>query len=232
MPEYKSFSTAAKTRFRPMAAELGYEQITGTLYARNCGGWYQAFGLQASQGNEFFYINYGISIPDLCPVDANHSILDAGFILGHRLRHADGTGAFPRATTEEIEASAACALEQYKAQALPWFTSVSEWDAIAAEYLRINPISEASVGNHASAHGEGFRSAIYGYTLLKAGRTTSALRWLREAERILGLPEYITRDGRLVHEKEKGARLQKPDDATTESLTHVEQTLRRLGAAA
>jgi hypothetical protein len=214
-----------------MAADLGYEQVSATTYVKECAGWYECFGLQASSGNDFFYINYGISTPKLCPVGEDQSILTFGLLLWKRLDDSDGSGAFPRETTEAVEASAVRALAEYKIQAVPWFQSLSQWDAIAAEYLRTNPISEARVGHHSSGFGEGFRSATYGYLLLKAGLTSDGLRWLHEARRILSLPEYITRDGRLVHEKEKHARLQNPDDHSVKTLSNVEQTIRLVAEA-
>jgi hypothetical protein len=132
---------------------------------------------------------------------------------------------------EAIEASAARIVDQYKQQALPWFRSLDSWQAIAAEYLRVNPISEADIGSHSSTYGEGPRCATYGFLLLKSGQIVDATRWLKEAERILSLPEYITRDGRRVHAKEKYARLQKPDEADLETLQNVRQTLDSLADA-
>lgn len=214
-----------------MAADLGYEQVSGTNYVKECADWYECFGLQASSGNDFFYINYGISTPRLCPVGEDQSILTFGLLLSKRLDDSDGRGSFPRETAAAVEASAARALTEYKIQAVPWFQSLGQWDAIAAEYLRTNPISEADFGHHSSGYGEGFRSATYGYLLLKAGRTFDSLRWLHEARRILTLPEYVTRDGRFVHVKEKHARLQKPDDHSVKTLENVEQTIRLVAEA-
>lgn len=222
---YSSFSAAVKGRFLHVAHALGYEQLSATVYAKPRDGWHESFNLQASNGTDFFYINYGITVQKLCPIGEDRSILTCGHLLGARLRDADGTGGFPRGSIEEIEASAARIVDQYKKQALPWFRSLDSWPAIAAEYLRVNPISEAEIGSHSSTYGAGPRCATYGFLLLKSGRVDDAVRWLKEAERILSLPEYITRDGRLVHEKEKYARLQKPEEADIETLQNVRQTL-------
>jgi Domain of unknown function (DUF4304) len=222
---YSSFSAFAKSRFLPVAQALGYEQVSATVYAKQENEWHESFNLQPSSGTDFFYINYGITVRKLCPVGEDRSILKCGHLLGSRLRDADGTGAFPRGSIAEIEASAARVVEQYKEQALPWFKSLDSWPAIAAEYLRVNPISEDRIGSHSSAYGEGSRCATYAFLLLKSDRRVDAIRWLKEAERILSLPEYITRDGRIVHEKEKYARLQKPDEADLETLQNVRQTL-------
>jgi hypothetical protein len=220
-----------KSRFLSVANALGYEQVSATVYAKAWNGWHESFNLQASNGTDFFYINYGITVQNLCPVGEDRSILTCGHLLGSRLRDADGTGGFPRGSIEEIEASAVRIIDQYKQQALPWFRSLDSWPAIAAEYLRVNPISEAEIGSHSSTYGAGPRCATYGFLLLKSRQAADAIRWLKEAERILSLPEYITRDGRLVHEKEKYARLQKPDEADLETLQNVRQTLDALADA-
>ena len=45
--DYSSFSSAVKSRFRPAAEELGFEQLSGVLYAKEREGWYEMFGLQS-----------------------------------------------------------------------------------------------------------------------------------------------------------------------------------------
>ncbi len=230
--DYSSFSAVAKRCFRDMARELGYEQHSGIAYSRLAGGWHEVFGLQASSGVEFFYVNVGIAVPDLCPVATPEKITDCGMLLGFRLRDVDDTGGFDRATKREVEDSAARVLTQHRAIARPWLDALGSWDAIAAEYLRVNPIEESRIGSHGTAYGEAFRSATYGYLLLKAGRTADAARWLREAERLFALPEYITRDGRIVHEKEPHARLQKPSPGDATQLAEVREVLAMLGVPA
>lgn len=230
--DYASFPAAAKLPFRAVADALGYAQLSPTVYAKARDGWHESFNLQVSHGTDAFYVNYGITVTQLCPVGEDQSILTCGHLLGSRLRDADGRGAFPRGTTQEIATSATLVVEQYRLQALPWFEAMGSFQAMAAEYLRVNPISEAQLGSHSSAFGEGPRCATYGFLLLKAGRRDDAVRWLREADRILSLPEYITRDGRLVHVKEKYARLQRPEAAEVETLQNVQQTLAMLANAA
>lgn len=224
--DYTSFTSAAKPRFRHVAAELGYEQISGIFYLKKADGWYQSFSLQAAgHGNDFFYVNYGILVPDLCPVAEPTPIGDCGMLLSDRLRDVDETGGFARETKADIEASAARVLIQYRKYALPWHASLNSWDAIAAEYLRVNPIEEAMLGKHTSAFGEDFRAATYGYLLLKANRKADALRWLREAERLLSTPVYDTRDGQVVHAMEKFARLRNPTDSEVRDLHQVRETI-------
>ncbi len=120
--DYKSFSQIAKTRFRGMAKELGYEQITGICYFKQRDGWYEGFFLQASQwGNDSFYINYGISVPNLWnPFETNVDLKNAALCLSMRLDN-DGSDSFSNASKEKVAESAVIALQKYKEQALPWF---------------------------------------------------------------------------------------------------------------
>lgn len=223
--DYSSFSAAAKSRFRGMARELGYEQVSGILYVRECDGWYQMFGLQSSiRGNPFFYVNYGIATVDLCPVVDPRLVKDAGLLIANRLRTDQGE-TYPCGTRAEIEESAGIVLNQYLNTAIPWFDEVNSWNAIAREYLRRSSIEESRLGEHTYDYGEDMRAMTYGYLLLKCGRNDDALVWLREAERIKTLPVYITRDGRTVHEKDRFARLQEPESHEIEQLENVRRTI-------
>ena len=103
-----------------MAEKLGYDQITGVLYVKPREGWYEAFSLQASSwGNPFFYINYGVIVPDEFPAE-REDLMGVGRRRLMRLRFGD-KGAFPCATKAEIEESARFALEEYTNVACPWF---------------------------------------------------------------------------------------------------------------
>ena len=117
--DYKSFSSAAKSRFRTMAKELGYEQITGIVYVKEREGWYETFNLQLSSGNPFFYINYGVILPNTFPMRIEQ-LRDSGWNLGGRL----GNG-FASGNKKQIEESAILALELYKEQVVPWFESLT-----------------------------------------------------------------------------------------------------------
>jgi hypothetical protein len=121
--DYVSFSSAAKSRFRRMAEQLGYEQITGVIYVKERDGWYELFYLQASSwGNPFFYFNYGVICPDQFPLTKGQ-LRTPGWIMGRRLDHPKG--AFPCGTKAEIDESAAYAYEEYKKHAVPWFASLT-----------------------------------------------------------------------------------------------------------
>jgi hypothetical protein len=122
--DYKSFSSAAKSRFRNMANELDYEQITGITYTKERDGWYETFNLQASTyGNPFFYLNYGVIIPKEFPA-SRETLKNSGWQLGKRLSHK-GRGSFPCGTKAELKSSADCALEEYVKVAVPWFKELS-----------------------------------------------------------------------------------------------------------
>jgi hypothetical protein len=230
--DYSSFTTLAKRCFRPVADELSYEQISGVVYVKRSGDWFESFNLQvAGHGNDFFYVNYGILAPDLYPSGQRVALQDCGMILSSRLRDSDDTGGFGRLSKADVQESASRVLDQYRAQARPWFDALSSWPAIAEEYLRISPIDENKIGRHTITFGADLRSATYGYLLLKANQIDAAARWLREAERLMRLPVYYTRDGRTVHEKEKFARLQKPDPEYLETLRAVQRTLTSLAGA-
>jgi len=121
--DYSSFSAAAKSRFRNMARDLGYEQITGVIYVKEREGWYELFYLQASSwGNPLFYFNYGVIFPDHFPL-TREELKSPGWLMGKRLQHP--TGAYPCATKAELEESAAYAYEEFKRTAVPWFSSLT-----------------------------------------------------------------------------------------------------------
>jgi len=125
--DYKSFSSAAKSRFRKMAKELGYEQITGILYVKERDGWYESFNLQSSSyGNPFFYINYGLIQAFPFPA-SREQLKSSGMTAWERLKYKEES-AFPCGTKKELEESAEYALEVYKKEALPWFESISPDD--------------------------------------------------------------------------------------------------------
>ena len=122
--DYKSFSSAAKSRFRTMAKDLGYEQITGIVYVKEREDWYETFNLQSSQyGNPFFYINYGVILPKKFPL-LREELRDSGWNLGGRLCPEE-SNSFSAGNKRQIEESATLALELYKKQVVPWFESLT-----------------------------------------------------------------------------------------------------------
>ena len=208
--DYKSFSSAAKSRFRGMSNELGYEQLSGILYVKLRDGWFEGFSLQASSyGNDFFYINYGIIIPNLWPpFDRDVNLKTEGYCISRRLYHGHDQS-FSNASKSEIENSASTALACYKSQARPWFDGFSGLESIAEAYFETTHLQKSGLGHH--NYEDQLSAANYGLLLRHAGKMGEAIKWLREAERIMAMPVYFTRDDRVVYEKEKHARLLKPD---------------------
>lgn len=224
--DYKSFSSAAKSRFRCLTKELGYEQISGILYAKNCGEWMQVIGLQASSyGNPFFYVNYGIGIPQLWPNEEPKPIKELGLVIANRLG-CNGEGAFPCGSKLEIEQSAQQLVIEYQKQALPWLKTLCSWDAIANAYFKTTSLKPSKLGSHRYDYGEHNRAAYYGRMLMKAGDLSNALIWLNEAKRILLQTRYITRSGCTVYEPQKNAKLQTLTDNEKTRLTALETLIR------
>jgi hypothetical protein len=222
--DYSSFSSIAKPRFRGMAKELGYTQITGTIYIKQNGDWFEGFGLQASSwGNDFFYINYGIGVPNLWkPFETDIDWKCEGYWLSRRLDDDYNQG-FPNATKDQVQESANLALSLYREQALPWFAEVKGVNDIAERYFESTNLNKEKLGEH--NYFNGLSAANYGLFQFKAGNFKLALDWLKEAERLYSLPLYTTRDGRWVHEREKYARIVKPEDYEIEQLETIKKII-------
>ncbi len=218
--DYRSFASIAKTRFRNMAQTLGYEQVTGVFYTRQNNDWYESFSLQASSyGNDFFYFNYGIQIPRLWPpFDQEYELKNAGYIIARRLSHADDQG-FGNATRAEVEQSAELALQCFREQALPWFAGFGCIKDIAEAYFHSVNLEKDGLGTHPPE--AALSAANYGLLLRLAGEGKTAINWLKEAERLLSLPLYATRDGRIVHTREPQSRIMKPDTEDLETLALI-----------
>lgn len=180
--DYKSFSVAAKSRFRWVAEELHFEQLTGTLYTKERDGWFEGFSLQASTyGNDFFYVNYGVLVPGLWDGN-NNDPKSCGYILRHRLQNEGGQG-FGSATKLQIEESSIKVLKLLQEQAAPWFLSLDSLGTIAEQYFRTTNLSKSKLGSHTGCLG--LNAANYGLLLFKGGDKTNALLWLEEAQRLL-----------------------------------------------
>jgi hypothetical protein len=222
--DYKSFSSVAKPRFLGVAQELGFEQVTGTRYIRKKRGWYDTFSLQASSyGNDFFFINYGIAVPQLWePFATAIDTRRMGADLSRRLYNNERQG-FPNGTKKEIEESAHVALQKLKEQASPWFdqfvTLVDVFDAIYAEY----PPSVGEIGKF------GYLSSLsiarYGLFLYQICRYIDALVWLREAERLYAAPKWITRHGEVTFKIEKYAREYTPEEEKLQQLNIIREVI-------
>ena len=210
-----------------MCKELGYEQLTGTIYVKQREGWYESFGLQASSyGNDFFYINYGIMVPNQWPpFEDEPNLKNEGLILSNRLYGDDSQG-FNNATKDDIVASAGIALEKYNEQALPWFSKFKNLKDIAERYFETTHLDKTKLGKH--DYYAQLSAANYGLLLRLCGDRKESLEWLKEAERLMSLPVYFTRDGRTVHEREKYARICKPEDYEVDQLENIRSLILEL----
>ncbi|WP_158278791.1 DUF4304 domain-containing protein [Leucothrix arctica] len=188
--DYKSFSSVSKSRFRKMAKELGYEQLSGINYIKQRDGWFEGFSLQASSyGNDFFYINYGISVPNLWePFDEEINLKNLGYSLSHRLHHNSGQG-FPNGTKVQIEESVDLAIEKYMEQASPWFNKINGLTDITEMYFNSTDLEENKLGEHDSFLC--LKAANYGLFLFKSGDLENSLVWLKEAGRLYSEEEYL-----------------------------------------
>ncbi len=173
-----------------MAQELGYEQITGTNYLRGRDGWFEGFTLQASSyGNDFFYINYGVAVPNLWePFDKEIEKDNLGYLISNRL-HDNHDQGFPGRTKGEIERSAGTALLRYQEQAVPWFESIKGLVDVAERFYEHNGLDYSKPGQYTPTQILGV--ANYGLLLFKAGNLPNALEWLSEAERLYSLDEDL-----------------------------------------
>lgn len=202
MRDYRSFSSVAATRFRPVAQALGYQLVTGTLLARACysaapgesaSGWIEVMALQASGSvTDRFYINCGVALPALWPGQRLPPLTPAALqplhlSLSLRLCTSQGGQGFDRTDKAAVQASAQEALAQHPLQIRPWLNRLNTWRALAAEYLHVNSrvIGQDRLGRHNVSQGADLRAATYGALLLKAGERAQAQRWLTEAQALL-----------------------------------------------
>ncbi len=173
-----------------MAQELGYEQITGTNYLKGRDGWFEGFSLQASSyGNDFFFINYGVAVPNLWePFDKEVEKENLGYQISNRLHDNHDQGFYSR-TKDEIERSAETALLRYREQAVPWFESIKGLMDVAERYYEYKSLDNSKLGQYTPTQSLGV--ANYGLLLFKAGNLPNALEWLSEAERLYSLDEDL-----------------------------------------
>jgi hypothetical protein len=225
--DYKSFSSAAKSRFRGMAKELGYEQLSGIFYVKSRGDWYEGFGLQASSyGNDHFYIDYGVIVPNLWPpFDEVTDLRCEGYILHQRLYDGFSQG-FSNSTKDEIAKSAEIALVRYIEQAVPWFKEINTMADIAERYFETTHLEADKLGEH--VYEMQLSAANYGLLLRLAGNIDESIRWLQEADRLMALPVYFTRDDRMVHVREKYARICKPEKYEVEQHENIKNLIELL----
>ncbi len=220
--DYKGFSGIAKTRFRGIAKELDYKQLSGTFYAQDRGEWFNVFFLQKSSGNDFFYVSYGIGIPYLW---STQKVMDEndikGTIIGFRLEDDYHQG-FDCETKQQVEESALKVADLFKAHAIPWLNQFNSLLDIADFYFYKDKLSLDKIGHH--EWGLCLEIANYGLMLFHGGDFEQSHIWLKEAERLYQLPVYVSDEGRIVHERPKYARKYVPEEGHVRQL-HVIQSV-------
>ena len=185
-----------------MAQELGYEQVSGINYLKEQDGWFEGFSLQASSyGNDFFYINYGVSVPNIWEPFEN--VIDKkqmGYLLSQRL-HNDFEQGFPNNTKEQVEISAEFALVKYKEQAIPWFKLINDLNDITENFFSSTNLDKNKLGKHDVYLG--LKAATYGLLLFKIGNIQECKNWLLEADRLYSqdkeLADYEIEQHKTIH---------------------------------
>ena len=231
MRDYKSFSTAAKPRFRPVGEKLGFSQVSGIFYIKQRDGWFEGFNLQASGSGAGFYINYGVAVPQLwAPFQESHDPNEFGLYLSKRLYNKTGAQGFQHGTKREIEESADVALACLTEQAVPWFAQFRSLTDIFDEHYTGKEPKTVDIGRFDFT--SVLRLASYGLFLYQIGRLDEALVWLRECERMYSAPKWWNRPGGLQFVKGKYARKYELEDSETKQLGVVRSVIEAIEGAA
>ena len=225
--DYGTFSKAVQKMLPPLVAPHGYEHLGHGFFARRKAGWLEGFGLQQSQwGDGDFCINMGIDVPGvnarwLAPETDGHGLYisfrlsEAGADRGDRWLPADNK----QRLAESLEK-----LASWLPVVEPWFSQFQCMSDVARVYRSTTQLVEPGENSWYLQ----IKAANYGFLLAEAGEVAEARRWLQEAERLMSLPVYHAPNGDMVHEKIKGARLQKPSESETRQLEAVRQSLAEL----
>ena len=227
--DYKSFSSAAKSRFRKFAREFGFEQISGVFYVKQVNDIFYVVSIQKSSGNDFFYVNYGIGIPYLWQLEKN---LDASgvnsWFFGQRLED-DFRQGFDCETKLQLESSVENVIQLFKEQAVPWFSQFQSLTDARDLYFTRGIATDDKLGSH--EWGAITDVINYGFFHYHCGNIEKAKLWLTEAERLQSLPVYINDKYETVHERPKGARVYKMSAEDSERLELIQTALNRVNGA-
>ena len=213
--DYRSFSSIAQTRFKPVARALGYGQASGNLYVRaHPVGWYEAFALHTGwSGGDYFSVYCGVLTRQLVPWQAELSWQETGFILNRSLYNHNGAVGFLRRTRADISDSAQAVLQRYPQQAQPWLDGFQSWDDIAAEYRRIytHEVAADRLGTAAEFKYNELKLSGYAHLLWRAGRHEEARFWLQQAADVLAQEKRL-------------------DDGQREYQLRITESLRQMGS--
>lgn len=222
--DYGSFSKAVQKLLPDLVAPHGYSHVGQGFFARRRAQWLEGFWLQQSQwGSGDFCVNMGIHVPALNVRWQNPDPCAHGLSIGFRLSEKgadEGDCWLPAADRQKFDASLA-KLASWLPAVEPWFSQFRDMSDVARMYRRRTGLEEPG---HNPWHLQ-LGAANYGFLLAEAGQISEARIWLREAERLMSLPVYFPSTGGMVHEKVKGARLQKPSEEGARQLDAVRKAL-------
>jgi len=226
--DYGSFARASQKLLAPLVRPYGYEPVGQGFFARRKHAWLEGFGLQQTQyGDGSFCINMGIDVPALNARWHQPQAGHQGLIIAFRLsaRGAEqGDHWLPAADRQALQHSLEC-LASWLPLVEPWFAQLTTMSDVARLYKsRTNLVAPGQNAWHLQ-----LAAANHGFLLAEAGEHAAATQWLAEAERLMSLPVYHAPGwpGPL-HEKVKGARLQKPTQDEIRQLEAVRASLREL----
>lgn len=209
----------------PLVSPYGYEHTGQGFFARRKNSWVEGFGLQQTQyGDGSFCINMGIDVPSLDIRWLRPDTALRGLLIHFRLseRGADqGDCWLPSDNKEELNQSLV-RLASWLPLVEPWFAQLTTMSDVAQFYRsRTNLVELGQNPWHLQ-----LQAANYGFLLAEAGEDASAKQWLEEAERLMSLPVYYASGwAHRLHEKVKGARLQKPTPDEVRQLKAVRTSL-------
>ncbi len=226
--DYGSFARATETSLPPLVGPLGYEHLGHGLFGRRREKWIEGFNLQQSHGGDGdFSVNLGIHVPGLSRWWQNAEQDETGgFVIWSRLseRGADrGDMWLPAATKLELTESLA-KVAALLPEVNSWFSRFGSLAHIAEGFLKRSNLIEVGKNDRKQQ----LSAANYGFLLAESGQKAEAVKWLREAERLMALPVFYAKDGALLHEKQPGARLSKPSAEDIRQLEIVRSALRKL----
>lgn len=226
--DYGSFAKASQRMLAPLVSPYGYAHLGQGFFARRKNGWMEGFGLQQTQyGDGSFCINMGIDVPALDERWLRPDTAPRGLLIRFRLseRGVDqGDCWLPAGNKEELNQSLV-RLASWLPLAEPWFAKLATMSDVAQLYRsRTNLVELGQNPWHLQ-----LQAANYGFLLAEAGEDVTAKLWLEEAERLMSRPVYYAPGwAHMLHEKVKGARLQKPTPDEIRQLEAIRTSLRSL----
>ncbi len=216
---FRSFPKESEKVFSILVEEYGFSFKEGTVYTRNKGVWNDTLLLQSSSyGDGTFCLNGGINMSTLHEFWGEKNN-DYSLIIASRLTKNgfdDGDLWLPASNKKELEDS----LKQfsyYLKKTKSWFEQYDTIEKILSFYFYQRGLKESYLGRYLCA--DQISVANYGFLLLIAGKITEGLEWVKEAERLMSLPIYWSKDGLILHVREKYSRLEKP---SKEDITQLE----------